>query len=463
MSIRIASLVVLALSLAGCVAYRAEPIAPERIVAAQAARAIDPQAVSLRVEAMAPGASAAPLAWDRLALFAAATLYNRDIAAARAVVATVAAEARASRTGPAPALTLSSEYAKDRSATSPWLFGGALDLPLDIGARRDARIAVGYRNALAARYALADAIWSVRMAMRRALAERLVADRQIAGLTALARLRARQLAAVERRVAAGAASRGDLERARADGVDVARRLADAEAARRGAMAALAAAIGVPEVAIDSLPFVWSGFEQPSPMRVMPVDTDARRAAILSRADVFAAINAYDRAEAELRGEVAKQFPMLSLQPGYTWERGLVKLPFSIGLALPPLDLNRRAIAAAEARRAEAGRRLEAVLAAAQAAVDAALVEATAARAALAEIRTVERPTAERLAQQAVRELAAGATDRASWAAAQAGAEEARLAELTALARVHAADAALEDALRRPIEGPELDIEQETRR
>ena len=171
-----------------------------------------------------------------------------------------------------------------------------------------------------------------------------------------------------------------------------------------------------------------------------------------------AVVAYDQAEAELRGEVAKQFPAISLQPGYTWERGLVKLPFSIGLVLPPLDLNRHAIDAAEAKRAEAGRRLEAVVATAEAAIDAALVETHAARASLLHIRTVERVAADRLAAQADRELAAGAIDRTEWAAAQAGAREARASEIVALARVHAADAALEDALRRPLEGPEMLIE-----
>ena len=67
------------------------------------------------------------------------------------------------------------------------------------------------------------------------------------------------------------------------------------------------------------------------------------------------------------------------------------------------------------------------------------------------------PTAQALADQADREFRAGAIDRAEWAAAQAGAAQTRLVELDALARVHAADAALEDAVRRPLEGPETQI------
>ena len=59
--------------------------------------------------------------------------------------------------------------------------------------------------------------------------------------------------------------------------------------------------------------------------------------------------------------------------------------------------------------------------------------------------------------QADRELSAGAIDRTDWAAAQAGARQAITSEIDALARVHAADAGLEDALRRPLEGPEMAI------
>lgn len=135
----------------------------------------------------------------------------------------------------------------------------------------------------------------------------------------------------------------------------------------------------------------------------------------------------------------------------------MKVPFALGLVLPPFDLNRRNIRAAEAKRVEAGKKLDAVVADAAAAVDAALIEARAARAALADVRAREVPVAQRLAVQADRAIAAGTIDRVDWAAAQAGAVEAQLAELDALARIHTADAALEDAVRRPLTGPETAI------
>ena len=112
---------------------------------------------------------------------------------------------------------------------------------------------------------------------------------------------------------------------------------------------------------------------------------------------------------------------------------------------------------AEARRVEAGARLEANVATAQSEIDHALVDVRQSRALLAQVRGGERPAAERLAQQADREIAAGVIDRTEWAAALAGARLAQASELDALGRVHAADAALEAALRQAVSGPELQI------
>lgn len=440
-----------------CVSYHPKPLGPEAVVAARAARTLDPAQVTARVAEFAPAREETVLRWDRLTLFAAGTLYNPDVIAARAALNAAEANARAARAGPNTTLTLTTEYARDPAASSPWLFGGAIDIPLDTGGRRQSRRTVADLTVLSARYDVAEAVWTGRIAMRRAVADRLIAERQIIALTALTQVRDRQFAAMARRVAAGEASRAELERVRADGADAARRLGDSEGRHRAASGALAAAIGVSEQALTGIVPEWGGFDGPARNLAEKVSDDVRLAAILSRADVLKAVVAYDQAEAELRGEVAKQFPAISISPGYTWERGLVKLPFSLGLVLPPLDLNRRAIAAAEAKRTEAGRRLEAVVAGAQSAIGAALVETRAARVSLQRVRSVERVAADRLAAQADRELKAGAIDRTEWAAAQAGARQAVTSEIDVLARVHAADAALEDALRRPLEGPETAV------
>ncbi|MEJ2459460.1 MAG: TolC family protein [Novosphingobium sp.] len=441
------------LVLAGCALYTPAPLVAAALALQQDAVALDESAVADKVHAMAPAAPYVPGKWNRLSLLAAALIYNPGIAAAQARIESAAAQARAARQAPGSTLTLASEYANDTSASSPWLLGGALDVPLDIGGVRRARIAGAALTVDDARYAYAEKVWSVRMAIERALVDRIASEERAGLYHALANLRARQLAAAERRVAAGAASRTDLERVRAAGADAARLAVDADRAVGAAKIALAAAVGLPEASFANT--IWTGFADPAPLASQAVSREQLRQAMLARPDILRAMVAYGQAEEALRGEVARQYPQITVSPGYTWERGLVKLPFNVGLALPPLDLNRHAIAAAEAKRSEMGKQVEAAVASGRAAIDRALSECRAARAALAHVRKAELPAAEELAKRADRELAAGSINRVDWASARAGELTARINASDALVRVRRADAALEDAVHRPLSGPEL--------
>ncbi len=442
-------------TLSGCQSYTPAPLDPAQMAVARQNRPLDLQAVQREYLHIAPGATYVPAHWDRLSLLAAVLINNADVAAARAAVTTALAAAKAARTAPGATLTLSSEYANDPAASSPWLLGGAVDVPIDAGGRRSARLDSASLSVAIARYDYADTLWSARMQVVRALADTLIAEREESIARQLLVFRTSQQSAMMRRLQAGAVNRAELERVRADAASAASTTNDAHSRLVAARQSLAAAIGVPVAALDGLTFDWQGFDAPSPDPLLAPAAQDRIGATLARADILKALAAYDQAESDLRGEVARQYPAISIAPGYTWERGLVKLPLSVGLALPPLDLNRSAIATAEAKRTEAGRKLETVVAAATAALDGAISECRLARQALARIRSDDVPVARRLAAQADRELRRGQIDRSDWAAAQAGATQIRLVELTALARVHAADAALEDALRRPLEGPEL--------
>jgi CRISPR system Cascade subunit CasA len=437
---------------AACSTYHPAPLAPVEIARNYQSRTLDAAGARAEIKRIAPTAQWDGESWDRLSLLAAALKSNPTIAEARAHAASSEAGIRAAKAGPAMTLTLTAEYSRNVPESSPWLYGVTSDIPLDLGQRRSSRIDTARFAAVAAHYDYAEAVWAARMAIRRALAERMLTGREVAIGEELAQVRARQVTALERRVAGGEAVRSDLERVRAEAAGDGRRLVDAQARQLAAQAALAEAVGVAPSSMAAVKLDWSGFDAPKAAQAAGA---VRETALLERSDVLRAVAAYDQAEAELHGEVAKQRPEFHVGPGYTWERGLVKLPFALGLSLPSWDLNRGAIAAAEARRAEAGVHLEAVISRAQAAIDAAEIEDAAAREALARVRDIDVLTAKRVADQAEQELANGAIDRVDWAAAQAGWRLAELAEIDALRRVHAADAALEDALRRPLDGPEL--------
>lgn len=438
-----------------CTHYVPRPIDLSTVAIERDRTTLDIAKAAATCRRVAPKAECNPALFDRAMLYAATLDTNPAVVAARAHVASALAAARSARQAPGPKLTLTAEYAGAAPDPSPWLFGAVSEIPLDIGGVRAARIGSAELAVVAARYDLVEAVWTARMAMVRGLAKLLVAERQIPVATDLIALQERRFAAVGRRVAAGEAARVELERARADLADARRRRADANARRQAGVAEIAAAIGVPPPSLAGSTFLWDDIEAPSGLA--SVSEDQRRAALIARADLLKSMVAYDQAELDLRGEVAKQYPAITVGPGFTWERGLVKIPFNLGLSLPPLDLNRKAIAAATARRSEAAAKLEADYSAAAGAVDLALAEVVAARTALGDLRKLDVPIAGRLSTQADRELKAGAIDRADWGAARAGELTTRLLELDALARALTADAALEDALRRPLSGPEVMI------
>lgn len=448
--------VLLALGLAGCVSYVPAPKSLGETADEFAARSVSWSTVAHTCQRLAPSATCDPGNPDRLMMFAMLVENNPDVAVARAHLRSVEAAATAARTPAGPTLTLSSEYAKASSDPSPWLFGAALDIPLDIGGRRSARIVSADLAVNAARYDLVEAIWSARMEMVRALDEISTATAQKALARQLVALQLRRMQALERRVASGEASRAELERARSDLADARRREATATAGHEAGKVRVAKALGLPAANLP-VGILEGGALDPGGAASLPT-MQQRSEALLARADLLKAMVAYDQTEAELRGEVAKQYPAISVGPGFTWERGLVKLPFNVGLVLPPLDLNRRNIRATEARRNEAGAALEAAYASAVSSVDTAYAEMIAAQRALDDVHKLDLPIAQRLALQADREITAGAIDRTDWAAAQAGLLIARLAERDAVSRVLMANSALEDALRLPLSGPETRIE-----
>jgi len=445
--------------LAGCMHYTPAPVAIEVHAVQRMQAGLDHTRIDATVRRIAPDAPTAS-GLDSLALFAALLDLDPKVIQARAAIATAEAEARASRHAVGPTFTLSSEYAHDPATSSPWLLGGAVDVPLDIGGQRGARLGRADLAVAIARYDYAEVLWADRMALRRALTDGAIAHAQIALGIETATLRDRQIAALERQAAAGELAGAALSPYRALRAQEARALDDARARAAAARATIVATLGLPLTALADDAIIWPDISAAAPDPSAAITPDMRAKAVAGRADVLRALAGYDQTDADVRLEIARQYPAISLGPGYTWERGLVKLPLAVNLALPNFDLNRSAIRAALAKRDEAGAAIESALAGAQGEIDAALVERRAAAQALDRLQNGELPQVEASARQAEARLARGQIARAEWVDAQLAVHTTRLALLDALARVQAADAALENSMRRPLAGPETMIRPE---
>ena len=400
-----------------------------------------------RLDQKPPGA-----AWTSSDLLTAALANNPTVAEAAARYGTALAAAKAARVAPSITLTLTAEYAKDPSTSSRWLYGAGSDIPLDVGARRETRVTSADLAAVQALYDYGETLWTVRTALRQAILARQAADDELVLARQWADLRRERAERLDRRVAAGEDERGLALTAHTDLNAAERRATEARGRRDAADAALAQALGVSPAAVRSLTI--------APDTAAPdlSDLPARRqAAALNRRDVLKAVVDYDLAENALRLEVAKQYPEVHLGPGYTWERGLTKLPFNLGMVLPPTDLNRAAIAQAEAKRAEAGRSLESVQAAALGAIDQAQAALASAQTSEAQITDRDLPTARRLAAATARSAQAGETDKVDALQAEAATVEAQLARADALKASALAVVDLENGLRQPFSPTEAAV------
>jgi outer membrane protein, heavy metal efflux system len=452
----------------GCVHYAPQPLPPEQVVATFSDRKLDDPRLREALDAKLPARVGEwpRRTWDRADLLVATLYYNDAISEARATFAVVNAGRRTARERPNPTVALLTEYANEGNQLTEyasqhggaplWLWGLTPDLPLDLGTRRSARIAVADATAQEARYDFMEVVWKERAALRRALLDVLMTGREVALLEKVGTDRQAQLEMAGHRLEAGAASHGDLDRLVADAVADEQRLHDARRRVSAARGALAATIGVPVAALDSIPLAWEGLEEPQ-----RVDEGLiarwREEVLLERADVHSAVVGYSVAEESLRLEVAKQFPQVHIGPAYTWDHGVHRLQFNLSLELPILNQHRGAIGEAEARREQAGAHLEGTLATAYQEIDEAIRQWRLALDRVADARGQVYDAAQHIYAETERAFEAGSSDRTELVAARVARTLAELQILDALRTAQEALAVLEDAMRRPLEGPEIDI------
>jgi cobalt-zinc-cadmium efflux system outer membrane protein len=444
--------------LAACVHYSARPRPAERVAADFAQRTLtDAQLHGVLDRQLPARATAWPRTqWDRADLLVAMLYFNDTLAAGRASAQVASAALRTAREHPNPSVSLMGEYANQHDGSPLWLWALTSDWLLDVGTKRSSRIALADLTAQRAAYDFAELTWKERGALRRAITELLITGREITLREAIRNDRQAQLDMARRRLEAGAAARGDLDRLVGDALQDEQQLHDARRRVSLARSALAGAVGVPVAALEGITFSWEQLDNPPPLEAERLER-ARTDALLERADVHGAVVAYSMAEESLRLEVAKQYPDVHLGPAFTWDHGVKRYQFNLGLTLPVLNRNAGAIGEAEARRAEAGARLEATVALAWQEIDEAARQWQLARTRLAEARGPVYDAAQHIYQETARGFDAGANDRTELVAARVARTLAELQVLDAVRSAQEALAALEDALRRPLEGPELTL------
>jgi outer membrane protein, heavy metal efflux system len=322
-------------------------------------------------------------------------------------------------------------------------------MPIGTAGKRGYRILQATRQADSARLQLAESGWQVAARVRSALLILLIAQRNLALLQQEQSIRTELVRLTEAQVNAGELASPILVSARIDLTNVTLQARAAEGQLQQARADLAAAIGVPESALNGAQFSWPSLDRPPDGQAVSAEK-IQRDAVLNRLDLQRLLADYASAEAALRLEVAKQYPDIQLGPGYNFEEGNNDYILGLSVSLPIFNRNQGPIAQAEAQREKAAAEFSAlqlrVIGQSRSALEAY-------KSALAQLREADRL----VAQQADRERLArrsfdlGESDKLTLTGVLLQTTTTERARLDALSRARIALGNLENAVQWPLE------------
>lgn len=436
---------------AGCESYQSRPIS-----AAASARALDHRSLDdpgLQAWISGHGGKRRKEEWDFKSLTLAAFYFHPDLDVARAHWKVAEAGRITAAARPNPSVSLIPGYdVTSHAGVSPWLATLDLNWPIETSGKRARRLDKAKAETEAARLRLAGAAWDLRVKLRENMVAMNAAELRAAQLEKQGAALREVVKLMEQRQAAGSISISEIMPARLNSIKVANDLADAQRQAAVARTRVAEALGLSTRALGGLRLVMDPAPPTGAGRLL--DPESRRKALQHRADILAALADYAASEAELRLQIAKQYPDVTLGPAYEFDQGDNKWHLGFTLELPVLNRNRGPIAEAKAKREEAGAKFLQTQARAQAEIDRAIVNYRAEQSQLqrsAEFVKEERRGFE-LKQNA---LKAGAADVLEAKLTEVELMAAELIHLENEARAQAAYGLLEDALQISIDSIRL--------
>ena len=437
--------------LTGCVHFQAKPVVATAALAAFETRTLDAPGLQRFFEANHEAWVPPAKPWDLKALTLAAFYYHPDLDLARAGAAVAEAGIVTAGERPNPSVTFGPGFNSTTplGLVTPWILTFDFDIPIETAGKRGYRQAQARHLTDAARLNIATVAWQVRRRVRERLLDLHAAVEAEGLLVKQEEIQRENVKLLELQWSAGAVSPYEVTQARLALASIVLARHDAAAQQAEARVQLAGALGVTAQAVENLPISFDDFTR-APSE--PPALEARRQALLNRADLLGALAEYAASQAALQLEIAKQYPDIHLGPGYQMDQAENKWTLGLSSVLPVFNRNRGAIGEADARRTEAASRFVAVQARAIGDVELAVASSRAAREKVATIDammvdlTRQEQTAERL-------LKAGEISKLDLGTTQLQLYLGALARLEAQVRVQRALGDLEDAMQRSVELP----------
>ena len=436
----------------GLRAFSIQPLAPEKTAAQFEARRLDDAGLKKFLEQnLGHELQNWPQTnWDLPELSLVAFYFHPSLEVARAQWLVAQAGLKTAGARPNPSVSVTPGYDSQIPGNySPWLVPVTFDIPIETAGKRGKRIAEAEKISESARWNFVSAIWKIRSDVRASLLDLKISERRADLLQKQFSAQQQIVKLLQQRFDTGEISRPELTVAQIALNKTQMDFSDAQSKKSDARSRLAEALGLSEAALDGEDL---NFDFSPPDANALTSADARTLALRSRADILGALADYAAAEADLRLEIAKQYPDLHFGPGYAWNNGNAgDNQWSLGLTLelPILDQNQGPIAEAEARRKLAAAKFIELQSQVIGEIDRAVAGW---RVAQEQLKTGNDLLAAEQQQQksAQAQLEAGAADQLDSLNAQLEFDSASLAQLENESQLQQALGQLEDALQSPL-------------
>ena len=441
----------------GCVPYVPRPIDPPAVERSYRARTLTDPNLEEFFRANSP---IKPQAWppqsidlDGLTLLA--LYFSPNLDEARSRLAETEAAIVTARVKPNPSVAAGAGYTD--AEASPYAYDLGLEIPFETANKRQYRTQRAEQLAEAERFSLSESAWRLRSQLRATLVDHVLTGRELEQRGAEAQIRQEIVAIYERRLEVGEISTPFVTAARTDLSRIQLEIEQLQGRVAETRAAVAGVVGLPVPALDNVQFALADVEKPPTELVLNIDS-LQKTGLTNRLDIQRLLSAYRAADSDLRLQVARQYPDVSLAPAYSFGEGSINT-YLIGpsLVLPLFDRNRGPILEASARRETAGAQFLRAQAAAINEMERGLFDYRSALRELSQAQATLDLSAQR-AETTERQVNAGEVDRLALASVRLETASADRDRLSAIRRAQTALGALEDAVQHPLP-PDTNVPQ----
>ena len=340
-------------AVSGCAwrSYTAAPLNLPLAAESDIARRLDDPKVQTALVANDQDTTGWPdIVWNRDKLTTAMLSIHPEQQAARAKAAAALKRIQSGLKPSMPELNTTLEHHSQTSdgKNSPWAVGAGLQWQLVDASVTTALSDYASVETQDVTLSAGETAWRLHTALSAALLEKQVAlerARLAAKGLELALAREQSVAVRERY---GVASALEVQLTAQRLQDAKREAAEAEAAKVTAQTRLASALSVPFDTLNTMRFE----EWKTP--VVPDAATTRQLALQNQLAFARERMQYNLAEAELKLQVAKQYPSFNIGPGLLWSQGDTVWQFTFSLPAALLNRNKAAIETAEAQRSAQG-------------------------------------------------------------------------------------------------------------